>query len=178
MLDEPVNEFRTSDDTAYRFERDDTVLQLLDGSVVSTYHWRRAMDFTIDPDVEVSVDGTTYEYVDEDTQVTDVHGAVPYGIAVGCQLAWYEETDDFSDMALVLDPDGAVLGGFVEEPFDYEDDDEDEPPVATTVSSAGLGTAGLGSSSGLATESAGRPLVPIVLLVLVVVAGVAAFLLQ
>lgn len=173
MPDEPVSELQTADETSYRFERDDVVLQILDGSVVSTYRWRRALEFTIDPDVRVDVDGTSYEYVDEDTQVTDVRGAVPHGIAVGSHLAWYEETGDFSDLAIVLDPDGAVLGGFVEEPFDYdEDEDEDESPVATSVSSAGLGT-----GSGLATETAGRPLVPILLLVVVVVA-VAAFLLQ
>jgi hypothetical protein len=168
-----VSEIETTDGTRYRFGRDDLVQQLLEGDLVSTYRWRRALDLRIDPRVRVDVDGHGYEYAEnEDTAVTLAEGAVPHGITAGCRLNWYEQADDFSDLALVLDADGAVLGGLVEIP---EDDDEDDYEDGTYEREARSMTPA--TPTGLATESAARPLVPI-LLALVVVAGLVVFLLS
>lgn len=83
MPDEPVSEFQANDETLYRFDRDDLVLQLLDGVVIGTYRWRRALDFAIDEDVQVDFDGTVYEYVDEDTEVARAwHGAARHRCGV------------------------------------------------------------------------------------------------
>ena len=170
MIDAPVSEFEASDETLYRFGSDDLVLQHLDGVHIGTYRWRRSFDFVIEEDVQVDLGGTIYEYVDEDTEVTRVRGAVPHGLTEGCHLIWYEETETYSDLAIVLDPDLAVLGGIVEEIQD-EDDEDDELMATTRPTHVELSA----SSGGLATETAGRPLVPI-LVVLVVVAALVVFL--
>jgi hypothetical protein len=162
MIEEPVSELETSDGTLYRFGSDDLVLQHHDGVQIGTYRWRRSSDFAIDEDVQVDFEGTIYEYVDEDTEVTRVRGAAPHGLTEGCHLIWYEETETCSDVAIVLDRDLAVLGGLVEE---VQDDDEDDEFMETTSA-----TPVALARNPLATETAGRPMVPILLVLFVVLA--------